>query len=34
MENTPITILLVEDDINECAIYKNIVKNREAVKSC
>ena len=32
MENTPITILLVEDDINECAIYKNIVKNREDVK--
>jgi len=32
MESTPITILLVEDDVNECAIYKNIVKNREDVK--
>ena len=32
MENTPITILLVEDDINECEIYKRIVKNREDVK--
>lgn len=32
MEKTTITILLVEDDVNECAIYKNIVKNREDVK--
>lgn len=32
MENTPITILLVEDDVNECEIYKRIVKNREDVK--
>lgn len=32
MEEKHITILLVEDDINECAIYKNIVRNREDVK--
>lgn len=32
MENTPIKILLVEDDINECQIYKNIVKNRNEVQ--
>lgn len=32
MEKKPITILLVEDDVNECEIYKNIVKNREDVK--
>ena len=32
MNNMPITILLVEDDENECKIYKNIVKNREDVK--
>ena len=29
---TPITIMLVEDDANECAIYKNILKDREDVK--
>lgn len=32
MEKSPITILIVEDDLNECAIYKNIVKNRDDVK--
>ncbi len=32
METIPITILIVEDDVNECAIYKNIVKNRDDVK--
>lgn len=32
MEKAPITILLVEDDINECNIYKNIVKNRNEVQ--
>lgn len=32
MEKTVLTILLVEDDINECSIYKNIVRNREDVK--
>lgn len=32
MENRPLTILIVEDDINKCAIYKNIVKNREDIK--
>ena len=32
MEKAPITILLVEDDLNECGIYKNITKNRDDVK--
>ena len=32
MENRTVSILLVEDDLNECAIYKNVVKNREDVK--
>ena len=32
MEKIPLTILLVEDDLNECGIYKNIVKNRDDVK--
>ena len=32
METKPITILLVEDDVNECSIYKNIAKNREDIK--
>ena len=32
MKNTPVTILIVEDDISECEIYKNIVKSREDVK--
>lgn len=32
MEKKPLTILLVEDDLNECGIYKNIVKDREDVK--
>lgn len=31
MEKTPITILLVEDDINECQIYKNIAKNNDNI---
>ena len=29
---TPITVLLVEDDVNECAIYKNIIRNREDIE--
>lgn len=32
MEKMPMKILLVEDDINECQIYKNIIKNRDDVK--
>ena len=32
MEKEPIRILIVEDDLNECECYKNIVKNREDVK--
>lgn len=32
MESTQITILLVEDDANECAVYKNIEKNRNDIK--
>ena len=32
MEKSPITILLVEDDINECKVYKNITRNREDIK--
>ena len=32
MEKTPITIILVEDDVNECQIYKNITKNNDEVR--
>lgn len=32
MEKRTITILLVEDDANECKIYKNISKNNEDIK--
>lgn len=32
MEKIPMRILLVEDDINECRIYKNIIKNRTDVE--
>ena len=32
MVEETLTILIVEDDLNECEIYKNIVKNRENVK--
>ena len=32
MEKTPTTILLVEDDLNECEIYKNILTGREDIK--
>lgn len=32
MEKMPMKILLVEDDINECQIYKNIIKNRNDVE--
>ena len=32
MENMPMKILLVEDDINECQIYKNIAKDRNDIK--
>lgn len=32
MEKVPMKILLVEDDINECQIYKNIIKNRTDVE--
>lgn len=31
MEKTKLTILLVEDDVNECQIYKNIAKNKEDI---
>ena len=31
MEKGPLTILIVEDDINECQVYKNIAKNNEAI---
>ena len=32
MEKIPMKILLVEDDMNECKIYKNIIKNRTDVE--
>ena len=32
MEKIPMKILLVEDDINECQIYKDIIKNRADVE--
>lgn len=32
MEKVPMRILLVEDDMNECKIYKNIIKNRTDVE--
>ena len=32
MEKTPITILLVEDDVNECNIYKNIAKHNNKIR--
>ena len=32
MEKVPMKILLVEDDMNECKIYKNIIKNRTDVE--
>lgn len=32
MENKPMKILLVEDDINECETYRNITKNRNDVE--
>lgn len=32
MEKMPIKVLLIEDDINECEIYKNIIKNRTDVE--
>lgn len=32
MEKMPMKILLIEDDANECQIYKNIIKNRNDVE--
>lgn len=32
MANSVVTILLVEDDVNECKIYKNIAKNNNKIK--
>ena len=32
MEKTPMRVLLIEDDINECKIYKNLINNREDIE--